>query len=126
RLLDHPVAGQAAAEGAELAVDPLDLRRSQMRKLLEPVEPKRVELVGELRPDALHPAEIVAGDRSAGELTMDRNAKELAGDVACRRRSLAGELSPLAMRLLHMWPDRGAVVGQADALARTKEDKRQD
>ena len=60
-LLDDPVARDAAAEGAELRIQPLDLGRRQARDLLEAVEAQLVKRHREFRADALDQAQIVAG-----------------------------------------------------------------
>jgi hypothetical protein len=125
-LLDDPVAGEPAAEGAELRFDPVELGRGQMRQLLEAMEAEVVQLGGELRADALQQQEIVRRPFAVIECSAHRRSDQLAGDIARRRSRLSGEAAALGRARVGHVRANGRAVRQPHALARTEDDERQD
>ena len=82
-LLDDPVAGEPAAEGAELGVERFDLPRRQLRDLVEADEAVGVEHRGELGADPFSACRSSGGAARAGQLRRGRSSRGSA-----RRRRL--------------------------------------
>src|SRR5439155_1221183 len=116
RLLDDTVAFDAAAEGAELTVEPLDLGRAEARQLLETEEAERVESVREFRADALDPGQIVARHAFAVERSADRRAEDVAGNVARRGGRFSRKTAPFGRPFLDHVRAHWRAVGQPHAL----------
>ena len=124
--LDDPVALQSAAEWPELSVEALDLGGSELRELLEPEEAVFVKDFREFGSDAFHACELIFSF-AASQGFVNWSAKDFTGDVASRGGGLAGETAPLCLGpgIHHVRPE-GRRIAQLDALARPKQQDRDD
>ena len=85
-LLDDPVARDAAARNAPSCASSRSIfGRVSCASCSKRLKPSAMQRVGELRPDALDPAQVVVRLAFAVERAVDRRAEDLAGDVARRR-----------------------------------------